>query len=67
MAPSDGAGGKRGGRREANSAKKQAKPMVRFAEKRKRTVKGRQFTSAGGGVKKRSGGQAFRRRAKATS
>ena len=69
MAASDG-GGK--GRKMAT----RVKPTVRFADKRKRTLKrGKRFThatrSGGGGrsdgVKKRSGGLAFRRRAKPAS
>ena len=42
-----------------------SRPVVRFADRRKRTVKGRQF-QGGGGVKRRAGGQAFRTRAKAS-
>ena len=54
------------GRSEHNARDKrhsQKKPVVRFAEKRKRTVKGKQITGRGA-VKRRPGGQAFRRRAK---
>ena len=49
-----------------------SKPVVRFAEKKKRSLKGKQFkgsvgkTGGGGGVQRRSGGQVFRRRAKAS-
>ena len=67
IASSDGRG--KGRKTEAGT-----KPIVRFADKRKRTLKlGKRFTAStrGGGrrdgVKKRSGGLAFRRRAKAAS
>ena len=53
-----------------------SKPVVRFADKKKRTLKGAQFKGSvgktvaggarGGGVKRRPGGQVFRRRAKAS-
>lgn len=50
-----------------------SKPVVRFADKKKRTLKGKQFKGGvgktgggGGGVKRRPGGQVFRRRAKAS-
>ena len=49
------------------------KPVVRFPEKRKRALKGKRFTGrgvrktgGGGGMKRRPGGQVFRRRAKAS-
>ena len=56
---------KRRDRSEENGGDKrysQKKPVVRFAEKRKRTLKGKQMTGRGA-VKKQSGGQVFRRRA----
>jgi hypothetical protein len=45
-----------------------SKPMVRFADKKKRTLKGKHFQrgGGGGGVKRQTGGQVFRRRAKAS-
>ena len=50
-----------------------SKPVVRFADKKKRTLKGTQFKvgvgktgGGGGGAKRRPGGQVFRRRAKAS-
>lgn len=64
-----------GTRSEASSSPRKkafSKPVVRFAEKKKRSLKGKQFkgsvgkTGGGGGVKRRSGGQVFRRRAKAS-
>ena len=65
-------GGKRqGGKRqrgEANDHRSRRKPVVRFADKRKRTFKGTSSSAAAAksGVRKRSGGQVFRRRAKAS-
>ena len=60
-------GGKRQ-RGEVNDQRSRRKPVVRFADKRKRTFKGTSSsaTAAKSGMRKRSGGQVFRRRAKAS-
>ena len=53
----------------SNKQRRKGGVVVRFADKRKRTVKGRQFQGdggGGGGVKRRAGGQIFRTRVKAS-